>query len=252
MKIAAFFALIGLVQCAPPSSRIIGGEKATSTAQSPWQVSLQLAGAHFCGASLISPTHVMSAGHCKLAVGSDQAVVALEGLQWPKLKQVMTIKRWEQHPEFIKKPIINFDYSVITLDKAVVLKPGAVETINLPSKDQVFTGMATISGWGLIDPTVRIPPNDLHIVDVPIVSDEDCAAAFGDASLVTPQTICVGLGGVGACSGDSGGPLWQKQNGVNYLIGNTSWGAATCNADKFPTAYAKNSDQIEWIHANMY
>ena len=60
--------------------------------------------------------------------------------------------------------------------------------------------MATISGWGLIDPTVRIPPNDLHIVDVPIVSDEDCAAAFGDASLVTPQTICVGLGGVGACS----------------------------------------------------
>ena len=75
-----------------------------------------------------------------------------------------------------------------------------VETINLPSKNQVFKGTATISGWGLIDPTVRIPPNDLHIVDVPIVSDEDCAAAFGDASLITPQTICVGLGGVGACS----------------------------------------------------
>ena len=31
-----------------------------------------------------------------------------------------------QHPGFITKPIINFDYSVITLEKAVVLKPGAV------------------------------------------------------------------------------------------------------------------------------
>merc|ERR1712183_626555 len=103
-----------------------GGELATSTAQSPWQVSLQLAGAHFCGGSLISPTHVMSAGHCKLSVGSDQATVALEGLQWPKLNQVMTIKRWEQHPEFITSPIINFDYSVITLQNAVVIKPGAV------------------------------------------------------------------------------------------------------------------------------
>ena len=74
-----------------------------------------------------------------------------------------------------------------------------VETIRLPTKDQVFTGTATISGWGLIERADRVPPNDLHIVDVPIVSDEDCAAAFGDASLITPQTICVGLGGVGAC-----------------------------------------------------
>ena len=38
----------------------------------------------------------------------------------------MTIKRWEQHPEFITSPIINFDYSVITLQNAVVIKPGAV------------------------------------------------------------------------------------------------------------------------------
>merc|ERR1712002_527375 len=200
----------------------------------------------------MGPTHVMSAGHCKIAVGWEGATAALEGLQWPTLKQVMTIKTWMQHPDFITKPIINFDYSVITLDKAVILKPGAVETINLPSKGQVFTGMATISGWGLIDPKVRIPPNDLHIVDVPIVSDEDCAAAFGDASLITPQTICVGLGGVGACSGDSGGPLWLVVNGVTYLIGNTSWGAATCNADIYPTAYSKNSAVIDWIHASMH
>merc|ERR1712002_700927 len=207
--------------------RIIGGDLATSTAQSPWQVSLQMTGAHICGGSLISPTHVMSAGHCKLKVGYEQTMVALEGLNWATLNQHIKIKEWIQHPEFTKRGIINYDYSVITL------------------------ATAAISGWGLTDAAHRIPPNELHIVDVPIVSDADCAEVFGEEQ-VTPQTICVGLGGVGACSGDSGGPLWQVVNGVTYLIGNTSWGAATCNADIYPTAYSKNSAVIDWIHASMH
>ena len=51
--------------------------------------------------------------------------------------------------------------------------------------------------------------------------------------------------------GDSGGPLWQEVNGVKYLIGNTSWGSGTCDADVYPTIYSKNSAVIPWIQAQL-
>ena len=46
--------------------RIINGADAPSTAIAPYQVSLQQSGSHFCGGTVISTTHVMSAGHCKI------------------------------------------------------------------------------------------------------------------------------------------------------------------------------------------
>merc|ERR1711922_46477 len=185
--------------------RIIGGSDASSPV--PFQVSLQSGGSHFCGASLLSTTHVMSAGHCRIS-GWQFATVALEGLQSNNLAQQMKISTWVVHPDFTQSAIINYDYSVITLKSAVTLKSGLVETIALPAAGQEFTGVGTISGWGKI-------------------------------------------GGTGSCNGDSGGPLWQEVNGVKYLIGNTSWGSGTCDADVYPTIYSKNSAVIPWIQAQL-
>merc|ERR1712183_260803 len=191
-KMNAFVAVLLLAVAVSANERIIGGQDATSTSQAPFQVSLQQSGSHFCGASLISTTHVMSAGHCKISGAIARTTVAMEGLQYTTLAQKFSVASWEVHPDFIQSAIINYDYSVITLTSAVTLKSGVVETIALPAEGQEFTGMGTISGWG----TFRI----------------------------TPQSQCVGLGGTGSCNGDSGGPLWQEVNGVKYLIGNTSWG----------------------------
>merc|ERR1712002_343856 len=44
-------------------SRLVGGTQA-SEGQFPWQASLQRYGSHFCGASLITANHVMTAAHC--------------------------------------------------------------------------------------------------------------------------------------------------------------------------------------------
>merc|ERR1711922_28648 len=93
--------------------RIIGGSDASSPV--PFQVSLQSGGSHFCGASLLSTTHVTSAGHCRIS-GWQFATVALEGLQSNNLAQQMKISTWVVHPVF-------------TLKSAVTLKSGLVETI---------------------------------------------------------------------------------------------------------------------------
>merc|ERR1712002_769760 len=200
--------------------RIIGGSDATSPV--PFQVSLQSGGSHFCGASLLSTTHVMSAGHCRIS-GWQFATVALEGLQSNDLAQQMKISTWVVHPDFTQSTIINYDYSVITLRSAVTLKSGLVETIALPAAGQEFSGVGTISGWGKIGGRNPVLPINLQITDVPLMADRDCAAVWGSFR-ITPQSQCVGLGGTGSCNGDSGGPLWQEVAGVKYLIGNTSWG----------------------------
>ena len=44
----------------------------------------------------------------------------------------------------------------------------------------------------------------------------------------------------GACSGDSGGPLISNIDGINVLVGITSWGAENCSP-KYPSIFARAS-----------
>merc|ERR1712135_57797 len=248
-KMYTFVALM-LLAVANAEDRIVNGEDATSTSQSPWQVSLQQSGAHFCGASLISSRHVMSAGHCKITGAIARTTIAFEGLDYRSLAQNLKALKWVQHPEFTQTLLINFDYSVITLDGSAVLKPGVVEAITIPTPDMVFTGMAYISGRGKLSGDNNVLPTTLQIEQIPILSDEECAETWG-ARRVTPQSICVGGESHGACNGDSGGPLFQEVSGTWYLIGDTSWGASSCDATAYPTVYAKNSAVHPWIMEQM-
>merc|ERR1712002_98702 len=251
-RIMYTFVALMLLAVANAEDKIIGGTAASSTSQSPWQVSLQQSGSHFCGASVISTTHIMSAGHCKITGAIARTTVALGGLDYRSLSQNFKVTSWVQHPQFTTTGIINYDYSVIKIDGEVQLQAGVVETITLPAAGQEFTGTATISGWGKIGGNINILPTSLQIVDLPLISDASCAAIWG-ARRITEQSVCVGgpTSSTGACNGDSGGPLFQEVNGVYYLIGNTSWGASSCDASEYPTIYSKNAAVADWIQQQM-
>merc|ERR1712198_688915 len=84
-----------------------------------------------------------------------------------------------------------------------------------PMQDTAAGSMVTVTGWGTTSEGALGLPNVLHKVDVPVVSDEECNAAYGAAGYaVADSMICAGLpeGGKDSCQGDSGGPFFSNQS----------------------------------------
>ena len=58
--------------------------------------------------------------------------------------------------------------------------------------------------------------------------------------------ICAGMeANLGACSGDSGGPLICSGG---LQCGVTSFGNRVCESDGFPTVFAEISNYVDWIN----
>lgn len=147
---------------------------------------------------------------------------------------------------------INKDFNFLTLYHDIAILKGGkpfefnnkVAAINLPEKEQQSTSECTVTGWGTL--SSGDTPNVLQKVNVPIVSDEDCKAAYGKTS-VLKSMLCAGKEGKDSCQGDSGGPLACD----GYLAGIVSWGYG-CGADGYPGVYTEVSYFIDWINENRF
>merc|ERR1712233_276310 len=100
--------------------------------------------------------------------------------------------------------------------------------------------MSTVTGWGTTS-SGGSTSNVLLEVDVQVISNSECNAAYGG---ITDNMLCAadasGNGGSDACQGDSGGPLVScgadgncgTTPGQNYeLIGVVSFGIGCAELD---------------------
>jgi hypothetical protein len=91
-------------------------------------------------------------------------------------------------------------------------------------------------------------------VDVPIVDRATCDALYDVATSLTDVTndmVCAGdtvAGGVDACVGDSGGPLFIMEAGRQLLAGTVSFGEG-CARPEFPGVYARAATEAGWANA---
>jgi hypothetical protein len=92
----------------------------------------------------------------------------------------------------------------------------------------------------------------LKQVDLPIVTQEQCAAVNG-ADKITEANFCAGFkeGGKDSCQGDSGGPLFRPDaTGAQLQIGVVSWGNG-CAKPENPGVYASVAHFETWLRPRV-
>merc|ERR1712002_83493 len=227
------------------TDRIVGGQEAEKH-EYPWQVGLvnRNGKTPWCGGTLISDRHILTAAHCtaKKTPGNTQVLLGEHRTNDDVFTRV-DISKINDDPNY---SFPYGDFSILTLAKPVTFS-SSVRPACLPAtKDKTYAGeLATVTGWGTLSSGGN-QPTVLMEVDVTVTTNEDCNMVYGS---INDLHICAMDLGKDACQGDSGGPLIVKENDRWTLIGVVSFGAG-CASPYVPGVYARVTQRFDWIKAN--
>uniref|UniRef100_A0A8C0J9Y7 Peptidase S1 domain-containing protein n=1 Tax=Chelonoidis abingdonii TaxID=106734 RepID=A0A8C0J9Y7_CHEAB len=209
--------------------KIIGGYECSPHSQ-PWQVYFTYGSDYrWCGGSLINEWWIISAAHCYkstlVAHLGEHDTSADEAIQFPQYNQY------------------NTDNDIMLVKLAQPAQFSAyVQPIPISRSCPVAGTECLVSGWGNILTSGVQYPDVLQCLNVPILSDSACRAAY--PGRITKNMFCAGYieGGKDSCQGDSGGPV--VYNGE--LMGVVSWGIG-CAQKNYPGVYTTVCNYVSWI-----
>merc|ERR1712180_110139 len=246
---AATAAPAGTCQCGikggTQSDRIVGGQE-TEQHEYPWQVGLVSRNGKtpWCGGTLISDRHIMTAAHCT-AGSTAESIQILLGEHRTNDDDFtrVDVSQINDDPNY---SFPNGDFSILTLTEPVTFT-SSVRPACLPATtDKTYAGeLATVTGWGTLSSGGN-QPTVLMEVDVTVTTNEVCNNVYGS---INDLHICAMDAGKDSCQGDSGGPLVVKENDRWTLIGVVSFGYGCAQPD-IPGVYARITQRMDWIKEN--
>jgi len=202
---------------------------------------------HFCGGSLVTKYHVVTAAHCVKPSGQYQVRLGDHNRrQSTSVEQTIPVSRVWKHQNYKKQGYRGYDVAVLKLKYAAKIT-NEVQPIPLDTDQNFPAGKeCTVTGWG----TTRFKgptSQKLLQVTVPLRSKAECKKSYW---YVGDNEFCAGCpqGGKDSCQGDSGGPFVCKndQSGQWYLTGIVSWGDGCAKPGKYGV-YSTVSDLQDWI-----
>lgn len=216
LRLAA--ALTAYMVASAPAAALVGGAPGANNAEgAPHAVMLVGAGGGFCTGVVIARDLVLTAGHC-VRPGAAYKVLDFDAERRPLLRDVL---RTERHPQFRMENLLahRATADVALLKLALPLPPRFAPATFLAAGEVPRVGdQLLVAGFGV---TVR--------------GDGRTGGTLRVARLVTtgrPGTLQVRLvdpatqgerAGLGACTGDSGAPVFREAGGRLFLLGLVSW-----------------------------
>jgi secreted trypsin-like serine protease len=211
---------------ATPAFAIVGGAEPAADAIGRSVVTIVGSRGNFCTGSLIAPSLVLTVAHC-VQPGSDYKIVRYGADKKPELQDVKTVAI---HPGFKMGEMLahRATADVALLRLAIPANGKTPARLSVPQLPLAPGNAFAIAGVGV---TVR--------------GDGKSAGIARSAALVAtgrPGTLQIRLvdptgqgaqAGLGACTGDSGAPVFEDQANGPAIVGVVSWstgpnGSAGC------------------------
>lgn len=206
-----------------PAFALVGGAKVDNDTLDRSVLTIVGSRGNFCSGTLIAPTLVLSAAHC-VTPGASYKIVQYDAGRQP---QLLAVKRVADHHGFnaqgIKAHRASADIALLQLSEPLAAKNSL--PLGRPLEPIEAGQGYTIAGIG-----------------VAARGDGKSGGTVRSAELVStshPGKLQIRLldpatnnerPGLGACTGDSGGPVLQQQNGRNVVIGVISWSTGAKNS----------------------
>jgi len=201
-----------------------------------------------CGGALISPTHVLTAGHCCYRKSASSVTVQYNvHNRCQGSSQQVGAKKVDLHGQYNDRTLEN-DICLVHLKREAVVSRTAVlpETPVKPvSMSDGSTERLTVVGWG----TTSYMGSAACVgqkVTIPTINCLDPDMLYKGSSsqsiLAGPSNFCAYTPNKDACQGDSGGPFLLGDE----LKGLVSWGIE-CAKARYPGVYTDVFYFRDWI-----
>lgn len=213
-----------LALAAAPAAAMVGGAPVDETGLGRSVVTIIGSRGNFCSGAVIAPNLVLSAAHC-IKPGADYKIVLYDAQRTP---QVRDVRRVATHPSFSERGIAahraGADVALLQLveplpaSKSPAVLGTPLEPIAPGQSFRVAGIGVTAPGDGKSGGTARTAA----LVSTSKPGRLQIRLVDPAASNARP--------GLGACTGDSGAPVFQRQGGDAVIVGVVSWSTAANNA----------------------